>query len=244
MRASRSRIPRAALAAGLLAAWTGLGSPRAAAESPLLAPAADAGLPLLGAGEAAAVKREAEGLKRKAGLLKEAADKKYAAAAELRQKAGGHRSEAARKGEALRGQAEDSAELSNDLGELFGMLTSMGGAGAPLRGDSAMAASLTGRMIQGQQAEGAKGVAAAHVQAASLASDADRKATPLELRADELEGEGNRLMQAHNRLLGVANARFLLLAADELARKVDADARQLERLRSSQRALLQQLADR
>ena len=51
-------------------------------------------------------------------------------------------------------------------------------------------------------------------------------------------------MQAHVRLLGVANARFLLLAADELARKVDADTRQLERLASAQRALLERLGDR
>jgi hypothetical protein len=229
---------------GLLLAAAALAATPAAAESPLLLPAAEAGPPLLGPTEAAAVKKEAEGLKRKAGLLKEAADKKYAAAAELRQKAGGHRSEAAKRGEALRGQAEADAQLSSDIGDLFGMLTSMGGAGGGLSGDSAVAASLTGRMIAGQQATDAKGVSAAHAQAAGLASDADRKAGPLELRADELENEGNRLMQAHVRLLGVANARFLLLAADELARKVDADTRQLERLLAAQRALLGRLGDR
>ena len=198
----------------------------------------------MGSAEAAAVKREAEGLKRKAGLLKEAAEKKYAEAKQLRQKAGGHRSEAARRGEELRSKAEKSAALSNDLGDIFGMLTSIGGAGGGLKGDSAVAATLTGRMVQGQQTDDAKGVATAHGQAANMASEADRKATPLELRADELESDGNRLMQAHNRLMGVANASFLLVAADELSRKAEADARQLERLRSAQRALLQRLQER
>ncbi len=230
------------LAALLTAAAIAAGP--AAAQSPLLVPAAESGPPLLGPTEAAAVRKEAEGMKRKAGLLKEAADKKYAAAAELRQKAGGHRSEAARKGEALRGQAEANAELSSEIGELFGMLTSLGGAGGGMSANSQVAASLTGRMLEGQAAADAKGVSAAHAQAAGLASEADRKAGPLELRADELEGEGNKLMQAHVRLLGVANARFLLLAADELARKVDADTRQLERLASAQRALLERLGDR
>ena len=242
MRADQKRSTASGLAAALLAAgW--LGAAPAAAQSPLLRSAAEAGPPLLGPTEAAAVKKEAEGLKRKAGLLKEAADKKYAAAAELRQKAGGHRSEAAERGEALRSQAEANAELSSEIGDLFGMLTSMGGAGN-LSGNSAVAASLTGRMIEGQQAADAKGVSAAHTQAAGLSSEADRKAGPLELRADELEGEANRLMQAHVRLLGVANARFLLLAADELTRKADADSRQLERLLASHRALLERLGAR
>ena len=242
MRADQKRSTARGLAAALLAAgW--LGAAPAAAQSPLLRSAAEAGPPLLGPTEAAAVKKEAEGLKRKAGLLKEAADKKYAAAAELRQKAGGHRSEAAKRGEALRSQAEANAELSSEIGDLFGMLTSMGGAGN-LSGNSAVAASLTGRMIEGQQAADAKGVSAAHNQAAGLSSEADRKAGPLELRADELEGEANRLMQAHVRLLGVANARFLLLAADELTRKADADSRQLEKLLASHRALLERLGAR
>lgn len=243
MRADPLRSAARRLAATLLAA-AALAAAPAAAESPLLLPAAEAGPPLLGATEAAAVKKEAEGLKRKAALLKEAADKKYAAAKELRQKAGGARSEAAKRGEALRGQAEADAQLSSDIGELFGMLTSLGGAGGGLSSNSAMAASLTGRMIEGQQAADAKGVSAAHAQAAGLAGEADRKAGPLELRADELENEGNRLMQAHVRLLGVANARFLLLAADELTRKVDADTRQLERVLAAQRALLERLGDR
>ncbi len=242
MRVDQKRSTARGLAAALLAAgW--LGAAPALAQSPLLRSAAEAGPPLLGPTEAAAVKKEAEGLKRKAGLLKEAADKKYAAAAELRQKAGGHRSEAAKRGEALRSQAEANAELSSEIGDLFGMLTSMGGAGS-VSGNSAVAASLTGRMIEGQQAADAKGVSAAHAQAAGLSSEADRKAGPLELRADELEGEANRLMQAHVRLLGVANARFLLLAADELARKSDADSRQLERLLASHRALLERLGAR
>jgi hypothetical protein len=244
MRADLRPTAAARGAAALLAACAALAAPSARAQSPLLLPAAEAGPPLLGAAEAAAVRKEAEALKRKAGLLKEAADKKYGAAAELRQKAGGHRSEAARKGEALRGQAAADAQLSSDLGDLFGMLTSMGGAGGGLQGNSAVAASLTGRMIEGQKAADAKGVSAAHAQASGLTSEADRKAGPLELRADELEGEGNRLMQAHVRLIGVANARFLLLAADELARKAEADARGLERLRAAQRALLQRLGER
>lgn len=243
MRADQIRSTARRLAAALLAAGA-LSAAPAGAESPLLLPVAEAGPPLLGATEAAAVKKEAEGLKRKAALLKEAADKKYAAAKELRQKAGGARSEAAKRGEALRGQAESDAQLSSDIGELFGMLTSLGGAGGGLSGNSAVAASLTGRMIEGQQAADTKGVSAAHAQAAGLASEADRKAGPLDLRADELENEGNRLMQAHVRLLGVANARFLLLAADELTRKVDADIRQLERVLAAQRTLLDQLGDR
>lgn len=240
MRASpASRRAAARLAgAGLAAACLLLGPARAAAGNPLVLPAVEKGPPLLTAAEAAAAKREAETLKRKATFLKEAATKKYEAAADLRRKAGGHRSEAARKGEALRSQAEASAALSSDLGDVFGMLTSLGGMGGGFKGDQALAASMTGTLVQNQQAADAKGVAAAHGEAAQAAAEAERKAGPMELRADELESEGNRLMQAHNRLLGIANARFLLVAADELARRVDADGRELERLRAAQRSLL------
>jgi len=247
MRASsRGRVPviRGTLASGLLAACLLLDPRPAAADSPLVMPAVEKGPPLMTTAEAAAVKREAEALKRKADFLKAAATKKYAESADLRRKAGGHRTEASRKGEALRSKAEASAALSNDLGEMFGLLTSIGGGMSGLTGDRALTASVTGKLIQGQQAADAKGVAAAHGEAAQLESEAERKAGPLEQRADELENEGNRLMQANNRLMGIVNARFLLVAADELARKVDADGRQLERLRATQRALLASPADR
>lgn len=233
MRADRARLsfaPAAILAALLLA------DPAAAADNPLVLPAAPRALPLLSPAEAAGLRKDAESLRRKAGLLKEAAGKKYAEAAELRRKAGGHRSEAARRGEELRGKAEQDAALSKDLGDLFGLLTSMGGGG--MSGDSAMAAAVTGKLLQDQQAGAAKDVAVAHSESARLSGEAERKAGPLELRADELESEGNKLMQAHNRLSGIANARLLLVAADELGRKAEAGGQELERLRSAQRALL------
>lgn len=227
----RSSAAPAALLAALL-----LAGPAGAAENPLVLPAAPRALTLLSPAEADGLRRDAESLRRKAGLLEEAARKKYAEAAELRRKAGGHRSEAAQRGEALRGKAEQDAALSKDLGDLFGLLTSMGGVG--VSGDSAMAAAVTGKLLQDQQAGAVKEVAGAHSESARLSGEAERKAGPLELRADELENDGNKLMQAHNRLTGIANARLLLVAADELGRKAEAGGQELERLRAAQRALL------
>lgn len=234
MRASLAWAPSAP--AALLSALL-LAGPAGAADNPLVLPAGPKGPPLMAPAEVAALRKDAESLKRKASLLREAAGKKYAEAAELRRKAGGHRSEAAQRGEALRGKAEQDAALSKDLGDLFGLITTMGGGG--MSGDSQMAAAVTGKLLQDQQAGAARDVSAAHSESARLSGEAERKAGPLELRADELEGEGNKLMQAHNRLMGIANARLLLVAADELARKAEAGALALERLRAAQRSLLQ-----
>lgn len=234
---------RMLLVTGVAAACVVPPAAAAAAENPLVAPTGGRGPTLLGSAEAAAMKREAESLKRKAELLREAATSKYAEAAKLRKQAGGHRSDAAKRGEELRQQAEREVAASDDLADIFGSLTSLAPAGG-MKGSQALAASMTGQMVQNQRAGDAQGLSAAQAQASSLQSAADRKATPLEQRADELENDGNRLMAAHNRLLGVSNARFLLLAADELARKVDADSRQVERLRSTQRSMLAQIPAR
>jgi len=222
--------------AGILAACMIGAQGLAFAENPLFMPRAETAPPLMSTAEAEGLKKEAETLKRKAELLKAAAGKKYAAAGELRKKAGGVRSESSQKGEMLRSKAEQSAEVSSMIGDLFGLMSSMGGmGGGGFNANSALASSLTSKMIQGQQASDAKGVMAAHGQAGQLSMEADKKAGPLEMRADELENEGNRLMEAHNRIMGIANAKFLLVAADELLRKVDADGRRMERLKESSR---------
>jgi len=223
--------------AGILAACMLGAQSQAFAESPLFMPRpkAETGPQLIPAAELEGLKKEAEALKRKSDLLKAAAGKKYADAAELRKKAGGFRSESSKKGEMLRSKAQQSAEVTSFIGDLFGIMSSMGGMGGGFSPNAALTSSLTAKMIQGQQATDAKGVAEAHGKAGQFSMEAEKKAGPLEMRADELENEGNRLMEAHNRLMGIANARLLLVAADELLRKVDVDGRRIERLKESSR---------
>jgi uncharacterized coiled-coil DUF342 family protein len=204
---------------------------------PLFLPQTETGPPPLSAAESEELKKEADQLQRKAALLKAAADKKYAAARELRKKAGVLRTESSNQGDALRSKAQQSAEMSSLIGDMFGIMSSMGGmSGMGTMSSNAMVAqSLTGQMIQGQQSADAKGVMGAQMAAGQLAADAEKKAGPLELRADELETEGNRLMEANNRLVGIANAKSLLAASDELLKKIDSESRILERLKEGSR---------
>jgi len=143
----------------------------------------------------------------------------------------------------LRSKAEASAEVSSMIGDLFGLMSGMGGAGN-LSQNAMLTSALTGKMIQGQQASAAKDVAAAHGQTGQLSMEAEKKAGPLEMRADELENEGNRLMEAHNRLMGIANAKFLLVASEELLRKVDADGRRMARLKEDSREFVASMPGR
>jgi hypothetical protein len=214
----------------------------AIADNPLFMPAAETGPALMSPSEVADLKKEGEALKRKAELLKTAANKKYASSSELRKKAGGFRSDAFAKGEALRSQAEASAAVSGFIGDMFGIMSGMGGGG--LSSNGMLTQAMTGQMIKGMQAVDAKGVSNAYGQAGALSSDADKKAGPLEMRADELENEGNKLMEAHNRLIAIANAKFLLVASEELLRKVDGDSRQLEQLKDSSREFAASMAVR
>ena len=199
------------------------------AESPLFMPRDDVAPPTVSASEEVEMKKEADALKRKADLLKAAAQKKYTAAEELRKKAGGYRSESSQKGEALRSKAEQDAAVSGFIGEMFGMLSGMGGGN--FSSNTALASAVTGKLLQGQQSLDSQSLMNAHGKAGQMSAEAEKKAGPLEMRADELENEGNRLMEAHNRLLGIANAKNLLLAAGELLRKIDDDSRRLERIR-------------
>ncbi|MDA8122614.1 MAG: hypothetical protein M0Z38_08630 [Deltaproteobacteria bacterium] len=231
--------------AGILAACMFGAQGLAFAENPLFLPKVETGPELMSAAETDGLKKEAEALKRKAELLKAAAGKKYAAASELRIKAGGFRSDSSRKGELLRSKAEQSAEVSSMIGDLFGLMSGMGGmGGGQLSQNAALTSALTGKMIQGQQAGAAKDVMAAHGQAGQLSMEAEKKAGPLEMRADELENEGNRLMEAHNRLIGIANAKSLLVASEELLRKVDADGRRMERLKEVSREFVASMSGR
>ncbi|HEY3490496.1 MAG TPA: hypothetical protein VGK27_10315 [Candidatus Deferrimicrobiaceae bacterium] len=230
------------LKAGVLALCM-LGAQGAAlAESPLFLPKSEAGPALMSGSEVDALKKEGEALKRKAELLKTAAGKKYAASSDLRKKAGGFRSDATAKGDLLRNQAAQSAEISGLLGDMFGLMSGMGGGG--LSSNGALTQALTGKMIQGMQSVDAKGVADAHGQAGQISMDAEKKAGPLEMRADELENEGNRLMEAHNRLAAIANAKFLLVASEEILKKLDGDSRRLDRLKESSRDLAAAMASR
>jgi hypothetical protein len=218
-----------------------LGAQRPAlAENPLFMPMAETAPPLIAAVEVEGLKKEAEALKRKAELLKTTANKKYAASGDLRKKAGGFRSDAFAKGESLRSQAEQSAAVSGFIGDMFGIMSGMGGGG--LSSNGMLTQAMTGQMIKGMQAVDAKGVADAHGQGGQLAMDADKKAGPLEMRADELENEGNRLMEAHNRLIGIANAKSLLVAADELLKKIYGDSRSMEQLKESHRVFVASMA--
>ncbi len=227
--------------AGILAACMFGAQGLAFAGNPLFMPKVETGPQLMSAAETDGLKKEAEALKRKAELLKAAAGKKYAASSELRKKAGGFRSESSRKGEMLRSKAEASAEVSSMIGDLFGL---MGGMGGGMSQNAMLTSALTGKMIQGQQASAAKDVMAAQGQAGQLSMEAEKKAGPLEMRADELDNEGNRLMEAHNRLMGIANAKFLLVASEELLRKVDADGRRMERLKEDSREFVASMPGR
>lgn len=229
--------------AGIMAACMFGAQGLAFGENPLFMPKVETGPQLMSAAETDGLKKEAEALKRKAELLKAAAGKKYAAASELRKKAGGFRSESSRKGEMLRSKAEQSAEVSSMIGDLFGLMGGMGGAGN-LSQNAMLTSALTGKMIQSQQAGAAKDVAAAHGQAGQLSMEAEKKAGPLEMRADELDNEGNRLMEAHNRLMGIANAKFLLVASEELLRKIDADGRRMARLKEDSREFVASMPGR
>jgi len=211
----------------------------ALADNPLFMPIPESGPPLMSTSEVEGLKKEAETLKRKADLLKSAAGKKYSVASELRKKAGGFRSESSQKGEMLRSQAEQSAAVSGFIGDMFDIMSSMGGiGGGHLSPNSALASSLTGKMIQGQQTMDARGVMDAQGKAGQMSTEADKKAGPLEMRADELENEGNRLMEAHNRLMGIVNAKSLLVAADELERKLTGDSSHMEQLKEKSRELV------
>lgn len=216
----------------LVTCMLGIGAP-AFAGNPLFIPKAETGPALMSAAETDGLKKEAEALRRKADLLKAAAGKKYAAARELRRKAGGFRSESSQKGEMLRSKAQQSAEVSSMIGDLFSLMGGMGGMGGQLSQNAALTSALTGKMIQGGQADAAKDVMAAQGAAGQLSMEAEKKAGPLEMRADELENEGNRLMEACNRLTGIANAKFLLVASDELLRKIDADDRRVAQLKEN-----------
>jgi hypothetical protein len=219
----------------------------ALAESPLFMPSSEPEPQLMSATEVEGLKKEAETLKRKADLLKTAADKKYSVASELRKKAGGFRSESSQKGEMLRSQAEQSAAVSGFIGDMFDIMSSMGGMGGmggQMSANSALTASLTGKLIQGQQAMDSKGVMEAHGKAGQMGAEADKKAGPLEMRADELENEGNRLMEAHNRLMGIVNAKSLLVAADELEKKVSGDSRHMEQLKERSREFVASTVNR
>lgn len=211
----------------------------ALAENPLFMPRAESGPVLMSLAEIEGLKKEAETLKRKAELLKTAATKKYKASSDLRKKAGGFRSESSQKGELLRSQAEQSADISGFIGEMFGIMSSMGG--GQLSNNAAFASALTGKMIQGQQTMDANGVMVAQGKAGQMAMEADKKAGPLEMRADELDNEANRLMEAHNRLMGIVNAKSLLVAADELSRNIDSDSRAMELLKERTQDLVTSL---
>lgn len=224
---------------------------QALADNPLFMPKTETTAPPLMATaeteelkqETEVLKKEAETLKRKAELLKVTADKKYSAASELRIKAGGVRSEASQRGELLRSQAEQSAAVSGFIGDMFGIISSAGGMGGGLSSNAALTSALTGKMIQGQQAMDANEVMNAQGQAGQLAMEAHKKAGPLEMRADELENEGNRLMEAHNRIIGIANAKFLLVAANELLKKIDGDSRRMEQLKENHRAFVSSMVN-
>lgn len=209
---------------------------QALAGSPLFMPKDEPGPSMLSATETEEMKKSAETLKRKAELLKAAARKKYAAAEELRKKAGGYRSESSQKGEILRSKAEQDAAVSGFIGEMFGAITSMGG--GQFSSNTALASAMTGRMIQGQQSMDAQAVMDAQGKAGQLNAEAEKKAGPLEMRADEFENEGNRLMEAHNRLISIANAKYLLVAADELLQKIEGDGRRLEQIKEDAREFI------
>ncbi|MFA5976368.1 MAG: hypothetical protein WC859_09440 [Elusimicrobiota bacterium] len=192
--------------------------PLAAEETPYLtAPSggdALADLPVLDIQE---LKKEADTLQRKANLLREAAQKKYAEANHLRQQAGGYRAQANATTQAVQARAAASQGTNELLGGLMGML----GAVSPMPTPSQSATlGLTSKLMSANQNLDASSSAESQMAASQGEMQAEKNAGPLEMKAQSYEDDGNRLTAAYNKLQSLANARLLLLMSEELRKTI------------------------
>lgn len=163
-------------------------------------------------------------LLKNAGRLRKVANMKYTEASKLRSEAGGARSKAFERAQALQGRAQSSAQTSQMMGGLLSSLTGMLGGGMPGADMDTMLAgqltqTLSSSVAQMDSAQAAQKVQKAQSTGGRLQIEAERRAGPLEMRAERLTEETNRLMEVANKYQDLANAKSILLASEELRLK-------------------------
>lgn len=208
----------------VLAVWS-LNGLSIAEDLPFLTPPADNdAFSRLEALETKDILKEAEALQRKAGLVKEMADKKYVEAQRLLSQAGAQRAQASASAQAIVSRAQANQGTSELLGSLFGMISAASPMPTP---NQSMTMGLTSKLFAANQAMDAQGASDAQTAAGQMEMQAEKTAGPLEMRGQALQDEGNRLMAAYNRLQSLANAKFLLAASEELRQSILEDRRTL-----------------
>lgn len=170
-----------------------------------------------GAIDAKEILKEAETLQRKANLVKEMAVKKFAEAKRLQNQAGGYRSQASAASLAAQQRAASNLDTTNMLGGILGLLGSVSPVQTP---DRAAGLGMTSLLVSNTAAGEARTLAEEQAAGGKMEMQAERKAGPLEMKAQALEDDANRLLAAFNRLQSLANARYLLAASEQLRRAV------------------------
>lgn len=167
--------------------------------------------------DAREILKEAEVLQRKANLVKEMAVKKYTESRRLQNEAGGYRAQANEASLAAQRRAASNLDASNMLGGLLGLIGSV----SPVQTTNQTAGlGLTSLFVSNQAAGEARTLAEEQARGAQREMHAERKAGPLEMKAQALEDDANRLLAAFNRLQSLANAKYLLAASEQLRRAV------------------------
>lgn len=167
----------------------------------------------------------AETIQRKSALVKQAAEKKYDEARKLRQQAGIVRGGASAKSREILSRAEFNQGTAEFFGDVFGLLSNV----ASMNPMSTSAASFNRAqptmsfLVNYQQKAANKESAQAQNEAGQIDGLADKQAMPMEMRAQALEEEGNRLMDAYNKIDAIGNAYFLLAVAADLKVKIKVD---------------------
>lgn len=150
---------------------------------------------------------------------------KHSCARKLRQQAGIVRGNASAKSREILNRAEFNQGTAEFFGDVFGLLSNV----ASMNPMSTSAASFNRSqpvmsfLVNYQQKTANKESAQAQNEAGQIDGVADKQAMPMEMRAQALEEEGNRLMDAYNKIDAIGNAYFLLAVAADLKTKVKID---------------------
>lgn len=174
----------------------------------------------------------AETIQRKAALVRQAAEKKYSEARKLREQAGIVRGSASAKSREILGRAEFNQGTAEFFSDVFGLLSNAASMDPASMASFSKAQPTLSFLVNYQQKAANKESSAAQNQAGQLEGAADKQAMPMEMRAQALEEEGNRLMDAYNKIDAIGNAYFLLAAAADLKEKIKEDTKFLAELKS------------
>jgi len=177
-------------------------------------------------------KKLAESIQRKAALVRQAAERKYAEARKLREQAGIVRGSASAKSREILGRAEFNQGTAEFFGDVFGLLSNAASMDPTSALSFSKAQPTLSFLVNYQQKAANKESAAAQNEAGQIDGAADKQAMPMEMRAQALEEEGNRLMDAYNKIDAIGNAYFLLAAASDLKEKIKEDTKFLAELKS------------